>query len=240
MSSSPTSSPATPLLASVLNELGREIISGELPEGHTFTLQSIGSRFDISRTVAREAMRALEQLGLVISSRRVGITVRPSSQWSVFDPTVIQWRLEDEAERPRQLRSLTELRIAVEPIAAHNAAINATEDQRLEFRELANTLRDLAEKNLGDSQEFLEADTRFHTLLLEASGNEMFTALSAPILKALDGRTAHGLQPSTPKPEAIDSHLAVAAAIATSNPAAAEEATRTILAEVREALKPVL
>lgn len=236
MSAATAHSPATPLLASVLDELGREIISGEMPEGHTFTLQSLGERFDISRTVAREAMRALEQLGLVSSSRRVGITVRARQHWAVFDPTVITWRLQTSSEREDQLRSLIELRIAIEPIAAYNCAAHASEQQRAEFVDLAAALRELGENNQGASAEFLEADTRFHTLLLQASGNEMFAALSSPMLKALHGRTEYGLQPQAPAQEALDAHDELARAIQTGDQAGAETASRRLLSEVRAAL----
>ena len=85
--------PGRPLLDNVLAELGQDIISGTLPEGRTFTLQDLSDRFDISPHRGREAMRALEQLGLVSSSRRVGITVRPRSSWAVFDKSIIDWRL---------------------------------------------------------------------------------------------------------------------------------------------------
>lgn len=238
MATDNTVSPATPLLATVLDQLGREIVSGALPEGHTFTLQSIGERFDISRTVAREAMRALEQLGLVTSSRRVGLTVRSSDSWAVFDPTVITWRLQDDAERPRQLHSLTELRIAVEPIAAYNAASNATREQREELVALAQRMRELGESTHGASSDFLQADMRFHSLLLEASGNEMFRALSSPLLKALYGRTEFGLQPETSATEALDAHDELARAISSGEPEAAENAARVLIAEVRRALSP--
>ncbi|MGH3950638.1 MAG: hypothetical protein ACRDSE_16225, partial [Pseudonocardiaceae bacterium] len=50
-------------------------------------------RHGVSRTVARETMRVLESMGLVVSRRRVGITVRPLGEWNVFDPRVIWWRL---------------------------------------------------------------------------------------------------------------------------------------------------
>ena len=60
---------AEPLLTSILDTLGEQIVSGALEPGHTFTLQDLSNRFGISRTVAREVMRALEQLGLVSSSR---------------------------------------------------------------------------------------------------------------------------------------------------------------------------
>lgn len=232
------SSPATPLLTSVLDELGREIISGSMPEGHTFTLQAIGERFDISRTVAREAMRALEQLGLVSSSRRVGITVRSRQSWAVFDPTVITWRLQTESERDAQLHSLTELRIAVEPIASFNAAASATDAQKAELLELAETMRELGERTHGASSDFLAADMRFHALLLEASGNEMFAALSSPLLKALYGRTEFGMQPETPVHEALAAHENLARAVHSGDREAAEQASRALIAEVRQALRP--
>lgn len=231
-------SPVTPLLATVLDKLGREIVSGELAEGQTFTLQSIGERFDISRTVAREAMRALEQLGLVSSSRRVGITVRSPESWAVFDPTVITWRLQDDSERARQLRSLTEMRIAVEPIAAYNAATHATREQRAELVSLARRMRELGENTQGASSDFLQADMRFHSLLLEASGNEMFQALSSPLLKALYGRTEFGLQPETLSEYALEAHDELARAVSEGEPVAAESAARILIAEVRSALSP--
>lgn len=230
-------SPASPLLTSVLDELGQEIISGALPEGHTFTLHSLGERFGISRTVAREAMRALEQLGLVSSSRRVGITVRSRDSWAVFDSTVIMWRLKAPSERNEQLRSLTEVRIAIEPIAAFNCATNATKEQREELLQLASTLRKLGESNQGASHDFLQADVRFHSLLLEASGNDMFISLSEPIIKALLGRTEFGLQPQAPAAEALDAHEELAHAIYAGEPDRAETASRGLIAEVRAALK---
>lgn len=229
---------ATPLLASVLEELGRQIISGDLPEGRTFTLQDISDRFGISRTVARETMRALEQMGLVSSSRRVGITVLPRTHWAAFDPTIITWRLGSERERDIQLRSLTELRIGVEPIAAANAARNATEAQRRELVELAAALRELGATGRGATDEFLSTDIRFHQLLLEASGNEMFIALAPTLVPALEGRTHSGLMPQEPEELALQAHERLASCVRDSDFDGAEEAARELLIEVRSALHP--
>uniref|UniRef100_UPI002614CF92 GntR family transcriptional regulator n=1 Tax=uncultured Corynebacterium sp. TaxID=159447 RepID=UPI002614CF92 len=55
---------ATPKLESVLDTLGSDIVSGVIAASTTFTLQDLSDKYSISRTVAREAMRALEQLGL--------------------------------------------------------------------------------------------------------------------------------------------------------------------------------
>ena len=133
-----------PLLSSILDTLGEEIVSGKQPEGHTFTLHDLSERFDISRTVAREAMRALEHLGLVSSSRRVGLRVLPQSEWNVFDHAVISWRLRSDEQRPAQLASLRELRDSVEPGAARLAATNATREQARRLRELAEQIVELS------------------------------------------------------------------------------------------------
>ncbi len=235
MSDTPRS-PAAPLLDRVLNELGRDIITGKLPEGKTFTLHDLSDRFEISRTVAREAMRALEQLGLVSSSRRVGITVRPRSAWAVFDQAVINWRLESEPERSAQLRTLNELRIGIEPQAARSAARAANPQQREDLVSLARTLTELGTSGQGASQEFLDADTRFHTLLMEASGNEMFAALTPTMLSVLHGRTRYGMQPEEPAAEALAAHTSLAKAIADGDEDAAEAQSRALLTEVRLSL----
>ena len=187
-----------PLLSSILDTLGEEIVSGKQPEGHTFTLHDLSERFDISRTVAREAMRALEQLGLVSSSRRVGLKVLPQSEWNVFDHAVISWRLRSDEQRPAQLASLRELRDSVEPGAARLAATNATREQARRLRELAEQIVELASQDAGNSEAFQEADLEFHAIMLEASRNEMFIALTQPIMSIMSGRALYGIMPDDP------------------------------------------
>ena len=109
------------LHSSVLETLGREIAAGELGAGSVLTLERLQRRFGVSRTVARECMRLLEQLQLVTSGRRVGIVVRPSEDWDLLDPRIIRWRLAGPG-RPDQLRSLNELRVAVEPLEGQDVA----------------------------------------------------------------------------------------------------------------------
>lgn len=121
----------TVLHTTVLDTLGRRITSGDAPAGTPLTLESIGTEFGVSRTVAREVMRLLEGLGLVRSKRRVGIVVLGIEDWNVLDPRVIRWRLEGPG-RDAQLRTLTELRHAVEPLAAAGAARHATDAEAAE------------------------------------------------------------------------------------------------------------
>ncbi|MCK1815841.1 FCD domain-containing protein [Streptomyces carpaticus] len=221
---------------SVLDTLGLEITSGVLEEGRVLTLDTIQERFDVSRTVARETMRLLESKGLVVSRRRVGITVRPTASWQVYDPRVIWWRLAGPG-RDSQLRSLTELRIAVEPLAAAAAARHAGAAERARLVELATAMRPLGEA--GRLDPFNDLDVELHSLVLRASGNEMFAALTDVVAAVLRGRTQLGLMPDRPVPEALDLHEAVALAVADARHQDAEEAMRLLLSEVRDAMVPL-
>lgn len=221
--------------SSVLDAIGMQIADGTWQAGHVLTLESIQDEYGVSRTVARETMRVLESMGLVISRRRVGITVRPLSEWNVFDPRVIWWRLSGPG-RDAQLRSLTELRIAVEPLAAGAAARGASAADRDRIGVLAVAMR--ASGEAGDLETFLEQDIELHGLLLRASGNEMFMALEDVVAVVLRGRTHLGLMPHQPVPKALDLHEEVARRVATGQPEAAETAMRELLSEVRAAVVP--
>ena len=101
----------------VLDRLGESIASGARAPGTVLTLAGLEEEFAVSRTLVREVVRVLESMGMVESRRRVGVTVRPPRDWNPFDPRLIRWRLGGPG-RDEQLRSLTELRTAIEPVAA--------------------------------------------------------------------------------------------------------------------------
>ena len=83
-----------------LDAIGPKSVDGVRPVGPVLTLADLEQRFTVSRTVAREIMRILESLSMVRSRRRVGITIRPRSNWNVLDPLVVGWRLRgDEHDR---------------------------------------------------------------------------------------------------------------------------------------------
>lgn len=221
------------LHGNLLKALGTAIVSGEYPAGQVLTLDGVSARHGVSRSVAREAIRVLESMGMVESRRRVGITVQPSLKWNVFDPRLIRWRLE-AGDRAAQLLSLSELRRGFEPAAAALAARRAGPDQ---CRIMAAAVSDMVvHGRAGDLEAYLEADKLFHRTMLEASGNEMFRALDGVVAEVLAGRTHHGMMPSTPNPAAINLHDEVARAIRLRDEAAAEQAMRAIIDEASSAV----
>ena len=209
----------------VLDTLGLEIAAGEHRPGEVLRTDEVAQRFDVSRTVVREVVRVLESMRLVESRRRVGVTVRPTEEWNVYDPQVIRWRLAG-ADRPRQLRSLTVLRSAIEPVAAGLAARLATPEQCAALTERA--LGMVATSRGQQLEGYLEHDIAFHRIVLDASGNEMFARLGDVVAEVLAGRTHHQVMFEDPDPEAVTLHVRLAEAVREGDPVAAERLTKEI------------
>ncbi|KKE99334.1 GntR family transcriptional regulator [Mycolicibacterium obuense] len=211
------------------------IVAGTHAAGDVVTLDGVCARYRVSRSVAREAIRVLESMGMVASRRRVGITIQPATAWNVFDPRLIRWRL-DSDDRARQLASLSELRRGFEPAAAALAAHRADPHQ---CRIMAAAVSDMVmHGRSGDLESYLLADKVFHRTLLEASGNEMFRALYDVVAEVLAGRTHHGMMPATPNPAAIALHDEVARAVRLGDTDVAEKAMRAIIDEAASAVAP--
>jgi len=198
------------LHAQVLDLIGLAICSGDLAAGSVVRTDELETRYSVSRSVVREAVRVLASMGMVESRRRVGVLVLPSTEWNLYDPQVIRWRLASES-RTAQLRSLTELRTAVEPEAARLAALRAPLESASELMGMAGKL--WAAGRSGDLQAFLDVDIEFHRLVLASSGNEMFSKLTPLVAEVLIGRTHYGLMPRHPADEALQLHVDVASAV---------------------------
>ncbi|MBS1693514.1 MAG: FadR family transcriptional regulator [Actinobacteria bacterium] len=221
------------LHGNLLTALGTAIVSGAYRPGQVITLEGVSAEHGVSRSVAREAIRVLESMGMVESRRRVGITIQSALKWNVFDPRLIRWRLES-GDRAAQLVSLSELRRGFEPAAAALAAQRADPHQ---CRILAAAVSDMVvHGRSGDLDAYLLADRVFHQTLLEATGNEMFRALNGVVAEILVGRTHHGMMPATPNTAAIDLHDEVAKAVRMGDVVGAERAMRAIIDEASAAV----
>ena len=149
----------------VCRTLAIEMLDGKWPAGESLTLEDVQNRFGISRTVAREVAKTLESMGAVTVRRRVGLVARPFSDWQALNHQVIEWRLHS-TQRERQLSSLTELRLAVEPAAAASAARLASIDVKAKFPVYAAQMRQIAESNeegAAGLTKIHDLDVEFHT-----------------------------------------------------------------------------
>ncbi len=227
--------PVVPTVHSALvDELGRAIVDGVHAPGSRMLTVDVASERGVSRSAAREAVRVLESFGLVWVRRKSGVEVRPRADWNVYAPEVIAWRLAGPG-RDEQLRELSQLRSVIEPLAARLAAGTATSQQRVDLVSLVVEMAQ--EDHQADRERYLQADVRFHRLLLEASGNGMLAALGGTVEAVLRGRTAHHLMPHVADSSAVQWHRDVAFAVASGDADAAASAMRDIVSEADEAMQ---
>src|SRR5260370_29625216 len=79
--------------------LGRRIISGDIAPGASVPTEAVlCTKFGVSRTTVRDAMKRLHGKGLVAGGPRSGMHVQPTRQWNQLDADVLLWRLESGAD----------------------------------------------------------------------------------------------------------------------------------------------
>lgn len=221
---------------SVVQRWGWDIVSGSLPPGTRIVADEAAVQLGVSRTVVREAVRVLDSMGLITVRRRVGITVLPPEHWNPFDLNIIRWRLAGP-DRLLHLQSLSELRSAVEPLAARLAAQHASPEQCGELTAAVIGMSSTARS--ANAASYLAHDSDFHRTMLIASGNPMLAGLADVVVEVLAGRTRHSLMPTVAEPEAIHLHGVVASSIQARDGEAAERAMRSIVSESATAIRAI-
>lgn len=169
--------------AHIVDSLGRDIVSGAIPSGDILPGDAeLMTRFGVSRTVLREALKTLTAKGLIVPRARIGTRVTTRESWSLFDPDILNWHFEagiDEAF----LVHLSEIRLAFEPYAAGLAARHATSDDIATLKRLADAMGE--DGHTAESHAM--ADLRFHLAIAEASRNPFMRSVGALIEAALVG-----------------------------------------------------
>lgn len=220
---------------SLLNAVGTDIVSGALAAGSVIRAEQLRARYEVSLSVVREVVRVLESLGMVKPVRRLGLVILAMEEWTILDPLVVRWRM--AATPGLQLRSLTELRVGIEPQAAYLASIHASAEAAENIMGLAARMR--AAGRRGDVEAVLEADIAYHRTVLRAGGNELFASFDSVVAEILTGRTHAGLMPKFPHPDALQWHFDVADAIGNQEPERAQAAMTKIMVKAFEEMKAV-
>jgi DNA-binding FadR family transcriptional regulator len=152
----------------VAQSIEQKILSGELPVGQALPSElDLASQLKVNRSTVREAIRLLEQNGLVRrrhGAKKLLVTIPGLSGLSKrLRTTMIMQQL--------TFRELWEVMMALEPMAAEAAARNATPEL------LARLEENLAQTRaaLSDTHRLTELDIEFHDLIVQASGNRALT-----------------------------------------------------------------
>jgi len=157
------------LFSKIYWALRQEILSGQLLPGESLIEQGLADRFAVSRTPIREAIRQLQQEGLIDSDRRSGIRV---AVITVADAI-----------------HLYDCRLGLEQVAAIGACENATSQQLDELQrwllEAQLSTPTQTEESPAELENRLQIDRSFHHLVAESSGNPWLTQLLDQILNKM-------------------------------------------------------
>lgn len=210
----------------VVHQLGLLVLGNGTPPLATLPDETaLSGQFGVSRTVVREAIKVLASKGLVESRPKIGTQVRPRRSWNLLDSDVLVWRYEAGPDEGF-LEDISEVRAIIEPPAATFAAERATEAEVAEILAWCDQMENAA---ADDGDDYIDADMRFHTAILDACHNDLLAQLSDTITMAL--RLSRRLTVSVPGSSlaAMPAHRAVARAIRDHESRAAECAMRDLL-----------
>lgn len=133
----------------VYNALKEQIVTGEVMPGERITVMQVAEEFGVSAMPVREALKRLQQEGLV--------TITPHAGAQVV-------KCDD-----KQYQEITQIRILLEPYAAMLAT------PRLDEQDMEHLEKMLEEMELcvdsGDNLTYSELNTKFHQYIYSCCGN---------------------------------------------------------------------
>jgi DNA-binding FadR family transcriptional regulator len=165
----------------IVRELAHEIVGGRRPEGSLLPSDAeLMARFGVSRTVLRESLKTLAAKGVIQPKTRVGTRVVERTNWNLLDPDMLRWHL-DCGIGLELLAHLSDVRLALEPVAASLSAQRRSEDDIAAL----DAIVDRMEAPDASPKAFAAADLDFHLAIARLSGNPFFRTASALIEVAL-------------------------------------------------------
>jgi DNA-binding FadR family transcriptional regulator len=178
----------------------------------------------VSRTVAREAVLALANKGLV--QARPGfrpVVVKPGYDTAI---TVVESVVAQLLGQPGGVRNLFDLRIMMEAALARQAALTAskTDIQRLKEALAAN------EAAIDNSAQFYATDTAFHGVLYEIPDNPVLPAVHRAYTTWLSAHWTKMPRMETRNRMNFEAHARIFDAVLLRDPDLAEEQLRAHLA----------
>jgi GntR family transcriptional repressor for pyruvate dehydrogenase complex len=155
-----------------MRRLIADVVSGGRLAGDMLPREvDLAAEFDVSRGVARETIRAMEERGLISVKHGKGATINEADDWDVFDPDVLAATLDSEGGSA-VLAEYLECRRVLEVEAAGMAAERA---KTRDLDRLAAALARMEEaagrpERSASEERFHEADVAFHRALFAATG----------------------------------------------------------------------
>jgi GntR family transcriptional repressor for pyruvate dehydrogenase complex len=208
----------------IVRQIKAMIAEGRLKSGDQLPPErDLAEKFVVSRTSVREALRALESLGLVEVRPGEGTFVKKISVEALIAPLALVILSQREA-----IGELFEARRLLEPSIAALAARRATPD---ELQEMARILAEQA-KEVAAGRTGLTQDGQFHAAIASAARNQAITRIVHAIMDLLAQIREESLNTPGRPTRSHQDHRRVLEAISRRDDAAAAQAMRDHLVAV--------
>jgi DNA-binding GntR family transcriptional regulator len=208
----------TPFTRVILRDQVRDLLlsrvmSGEYQPGSRLVETRIAQELGVSQAPVREALRDLEQLGLIEYAPFRGSSVRALSVADLLEAFPV--------------------RAALEGLACRLAAERITDAELERLAALIERMREAS-----DPRQESVADAEFHATIVEAAGNATLSRQWAQLLPHARTFITMSL-PASVHGSVAERHVGILEALRRRDPEAAAHAMDSHLAEVAERLRPL-
>ncbi|HKP80042.1 MAG TPA: GntR family transcriptional regulator, partial [Phenylobacterium sp.] len=195
--------------------LAQEIASGALTGGSVLDEQALASRFGVSRTPVREALRQLAAVGMIDTRPRRGavvITVTPARMMALFEASA-----------------------EIEATCARLATYRMTMAERAAIQRVHREAEALARRK--DHDGYIALNQEFHDLVYQATHNEVLVEQAMALRMRLSEFRGAQLRNDDRAERSWAEHEAILAAMAQGDGAAAERHMRAHLLNAASTLQ---
>jgi GntR family transcriptional regulator, galactonate operon transcriptional repressor len=224
----------------IVRNLLVEIVGGQFPPGTTLPkFDDLAQAHGRSKGPVREALRALEERGVVHVKHGVAAIVRPESEWDILDREVLTALLDSPKER-EVLAEFLEARRLLEIEAAGLAADRADADDVTTLAEIFKNMTELAERareSRAHEPRYQAADVEFHRAIVKAARNRALAKMTEPIHSALETTVPRLARPPARFKRGLPEHKHILSAITDKDRDRAREAMRKHLLTIERYLE---
>ncbi len=210
----------------IIEQVRDLVTSGRLKPGDRLPSErELSQALSVSRSSVREAVRAMESMGLIEARAGEGTFMASPSGSRGSDPLIASLHQDWSTQH-----KLFEVRRVIEPDLAALAARRATAEQIERLRAILNDQEaEIARGGTGVKQ-----DNLFHFLMAEATGNEALVRIVDSLMDLLLKTREESLQHDERRDQSLKQHRTILAAIEARDPRAAERLMREHIRDVEE------
>ncbi len=210
----------------IVDQIRQLIAAGRIKPGDRLPPErELAELFKASRNSVRDAIRVLEQMGLIESRQGDGTYVRSVSADELAEPLALML-----LQSRTQMRELWEVRRMLEPAIAAHAASRITDEELDELE----TILDSQRRKLGAGFTALEEDTAFHYGIAEGARNGVMLRTIDTLVDLLRQSRERSLQQGDRPAYSLAGHVRILAALRRRDPEGARDEMLRHLRDIEE------